>query len=135
MTPFAYSITFDYGEDLRVTQTLAEMAAFLKATNFNPSYQAENDTVTAHYPDGSKRPISVEGYIDVLEVDEIEVAAYIDDLRAKSAADEARRWSDAKARGVNLGTVTGCAPLHHCDRAALIRGEIKARRYRWKEGV
>jgi hypothetical protein len=89
--------------------------------------------IYACFEDGTKEPIEdLSAYVIVNEVDEAEVAAYIDDLREKARQRDADAYAKSAQEGKPFGMVTGGVPLYMLNRDNLIKREIEARRYSWK---
>ena len=129
MTPFAYSIS-DYDEH-KVYPTLAALVAAEKSIG-NAQYYAEHKPIQAHFPDGTYEMVGVQDYINVSEVNEAEVAAYIDDLRETARKRDQEAHEEMIAEGQQPIFVTGCLPLYMGDRDSQIKWEIAKRKYSWK---
>ena len=84
MTPFAYSLSYDYGDSHEVYPTLDKLVAALKRGGWTPQPRVEAG-VYACFEDGTSQPIyDLSAYLNINEVNETEVAAYIDDLIEKA---------------------------------------------------
>lgn len=131
MIPYAYSIS-DY-DDHRVFPALEAAVQYVKSRGWAAwTFYETADTITAHHADGTETSADLSPFIISNEVDEVDVATYIDKLRED--ARERDRASDEAARkeGRKPILVTGSAPIYMLDRQHLIDRELRQRRYSWK---
>ncbi len=132
MTPFAYLLSYDYGDSQEVYPTLDKLVEALKKGGWTPEPRISAG-VYACFEDGTQEPIEdLSAYLVINEVNETEVAAYIDDLRDKARKSDDEADAKRRAEGRPLYLVTGSAPIYMLDRDSLIKCEIARRRYSWK---
>lgn len=132
MTPFAYLLSYDYGDTSEVYPTLDKLVEALKKGGWTPKPRIDA-CVYACFEDGTKESIDdLSAYLAINEVDETEAAVYIDDLREKARKSDEEADAKRRAEGRPFHMVTGSAPIYMLDRDSLIRSEIARRRYSWK---
>jgi hypothetical protein len=126
--PYAYTVTMDdySAESKKLYPTLDKaIEAFRDEMEYKPS-GFTSPFIEAHYADGGVEYPDLSAYVEKLDVDVAEVAAYIDDRRRKD--EEAyKEW-----RAKQTHTSTGSPWLFMLDRDDLIKREVEARQWRWK---
>ena len=133
MKPYAYSLTYDYGDHHSVYPTLDKLVAYLKSEGRTPQPKLEAAWIYGHLEDGTKESVEdISAYLIVNEVNESEVAAYIDDLRETARKRDQEGHEKMIAEGRQPILVTGCCPVYMMDRERQIQHEIARRRYSWK---
>jgi hypothetical protein len=132
MTPFAYLLSYDYGDSTEVYPTLDKLVEVLKKGGWTPKPRIDA-SVYACFEDGTKESIDdLSAYLVTNEVNEIEVAAYIDDLRETARKRDEELMAESRAKGGWLHTATGSCPIYMLNRDRQIEHEIARRRYSWK---
>lgn len=132
MIPFAYLLSYDYGDSTEVYPTLDGLVASLKKGGWAPSPHIDAG-VYACFEDGTQQSIDdLSAYLNINEVNEVEVIAYIDDLRETARKRDQEAHEKMVAEGRQPVLVTGCCPVYMMDRDRQIEHEIARRRYSWK---
>lgn len=132
MIPYAYSYA-NY-DDFSVWPRLEDAVKYLREWAWGPGAAGAylNNLIEAHYPDGSRQYADLKPFVQVNEVDEVEVAAYIDRMRDEAREQDRAADEEGRRAGRKLVMVTGSAPIYMLDRQHLIDREIQQRRYSWK---
>lgn len=130
-TPYAYSFEDSSYDENKIFPTLDLAVKYLKDGGWLAGYAFEYSPIKAHFCEREPEQISLKDFIVANNVDEKEVADYIDGL-INASLEKEKQTLEAIKNGAPGVLVTGSAPLHRLNRNDLIKREIDKRKYSWK---